>query len=85
LITPRPAASHLRHADRKDGRAEIYGTASPSKHDAIAPRRGHAIDYRTRTLRKVNRLTDNEGVDVIMTRSGHLVQEGLSVLRPGAA
>jgi synaptic vesicle membrane protein VAT-1 len=52
--------------------AEIYGTASASKHDAIrAQGVDYAIDYRTTDFEKeVMRLTDGEGVDVIMDATG---------------
>lgn len=52
--------------------AEVFGTASASKHDAI---RGfgvdHAIDYRTKDFEEeVRTLTNGEGVDVIMDALG---------------
>jgi NADPH:quinone reductase-like Zn-dependent oxidoreductase len=52
--------------------AEVFGTASASKHDAI---RGfgvdHAIDYRTKDFEEeVRALTNGEGVDVIMDALG---------------
>jgi NADPH:quinone reductase-like Zn-dependent oxidoreductase len=52
--------------------AEIFGTASASKHEAIrAQGVDHAIDYRTRDFeQEVLRLTDGEGVDVIFDALG---------------
>ena len=52
--------------------AEIFGTASASKHDAI---RGqgvqHAIDYRNQDFaQEIRRITGGEGVDVIMDATG---------------
>ena len=52
--------------------AEIFGTASPSKHDAIREQGvTHAIDYRSTDFEaEVNRLTDGDGVDVIIDAMG---------------
>lgn len=52
--------------------AEIFGTASPAKHDAIrAQGVTHAIDYRSQDFEaEVNRLTDGEGVDLIIDAMG---------------
>jgi NADPH:quinone reductase-like Zn-dependent oxidoreductase len=52
--------------------AEIFGTASPAKHDAIkALGVDHAIDYRSQDFEaEVKRLTDGEGVDVIIDATG---------------
>jgi NADPH:quinone reductase-like Zn-dependent oxidoreductase len=52
--------------------AEIYGTASPAKHDAIrAQGVAHAIDYRNQDFEaEVRRLTDGQGVDVIIDAIG---------------
>jgi NADPH:quinone reductase-like Zn-dependent oxidoreductase len=52
--------------------AEIFGTASASKHDAIREQGvDHPIDYRTRDFEEeVNRITGGEGVDVIMDALG---------------
>jgi len=52
--------------------AEIFGTASASKHDAIkAQGVDHAIDYRTQDFeQEVRRITGGEGVDVIMDATG---------------
>ena len=52
--------------------AEIFGTASASKHDAIrAQGVQHAIDYRTQDFaEEVTRITEGEGVDVIIDAMG---------------
>jgi len=52
--------------------AEIFGTASPSKHDAIREQGvDHPIDYRNLDFEdEVRRITDGEGVDVIMDALG---------------
>src|SRR5215211_1800302 len=52
--------------------AEIFGTASGSKHDAIREQGvSHPIDYRTRDFEEeVRRITGGEGVDVIMDALG---------------
>lgn len=80
--------------------AEIYGTASASKHDAIREQGvHHAIDYRSVAFEdEVVRLTDGEGVDVIidaigpssyakdydlLREGGRLVMYGLSEAQSG--
>src|ERR687888_620443 len=52
--------------------AEIFGTASASKHDAIREQGvEHAIDYRSLDFeQEVMRITGGEGVDVIMDALG---------------
>ena len=52
--------------------AEIFGTASSSKHDAIREQGvDHPIDYRTSDFEDdVRRITGGEGVDVIMDALG---------------
>jgi synaptic vesicle membrane protein VAT-1 len=52
--------------------AEIFGTASASKHDAIREQGvDHPIDYRTKDFEEeVRRITGGEGVDVIMDALG---------------
>jgi NADPH:quinone reductase-like Zn-dependent oxidoreductase len=52
--------------------AEIFGTASASKHDAIREQGvDHPIDYRTTDFEdEVRRITGGEGVDVIMDALG---------------
>jgi NADPH:quinone reductase-like Zn-dependent oxidoreductase len=81
--------------------AEIFGTASPSKHDAIrAQGVDHPIDYRTKDFEdEVRRITDGEGVDVIMDalgptsfrkdyrllrQGGRLIMYGASELQTGS-
>ena len=66
--------------------AEIFGTASAAKHDAIrAQGVRHAIDYRTQDFQaEVRRLTDGEGVDVIMDAKGPTsFRKDYRTLRPG--
>jgi NADPH:quinone reductase-like Zn-dependent oxidoreductase len=52
--------------------AEIFGTASASKHEAIqAQGVEHPIDYRTQDFEsEIRRLTGGEGVDLIMDATG---------------
>jgi NADPH:quinone reductase-like Zn-dependent oxidoreductase len=52
--------------------AEIFGTASPGKHDAIrAQGVAHAIDYRSQDFEaEVMRITGGEGVDVVIDALG---------------
>ena len=52
--------------------AEIYGTASAAKHEAIrAQGVHHPIDYRNDDFKaEVRRLTNGEGVDVILDAMG---------------
>jgi synaptic vesicle membrane protein VAT-1 len=52
--------------------AEIFGTASASKHDAIREQGvEHPIDYRTQDFeQEVRRITGGEGLDVIMDALG---------------
>jgi NADPH:quinone reductase-like Zn-dependent oxidoreductase len=52
--------------------AEIFGTSSAAKHDAIREQGvDHAIDYRTTDFEEeVRRITDGGGVDVIMDALG---------------
>jgi NADPH:quinone reductase-like Zn-dependent oxidoreductase len=52
--------------------AEIFGTASPSKHDAIrAQGVTHAIDYRSQDFEtETMRITGGEGVDLIIDALG---------------
>jgi NADPH:quinone reductase-like Zn-dependent oxidoreductase len=52
--------------------AEIFGTASGSKHDAIREQGvDHAIDYRTQDFaEEVTRITGGDGVDVIFDALG---------------
>ena len=52
--------------------AEIFGTASASKHDAIrAQGVKHAIDYRSQDFaEEVERITDGEGIDLVIDAMG---------------
>jgi len=52
--------------------AEIFGTASPGKHEAIrAQGVGHAIDYRSQDFfAEVMRITNGEGVDLAIDALG---------------
>jgi synaptic vesicle membrane protein VAT-1 len=52
--------------------AEIFGTASPAKHEAIrAQGVAHAIDYRSQDFEvEVMRLTGGEGVDLVIDALG---------------
>lgn len=66
--------------------AEIFGTASGFKHEAIrAQGVDHAVDYRTQDFeREVMRLTDGEGVDVIFDALGPAsFRKDYRLLRPG--
>jgi NADPH:quinone reductase-like Zn-dependent oxidoreductase len=53
-------------------KAEIFGTASAGKHDAIKVQGvEHAIDYRSQDFeQEIRRITGGEGVDVIMDATG---------------
>ena len=66
--------------------AEVFGTASPSKHDAIREQGvDHAIDYRSQDFaEEVMRITDGEGVDVILDALGPTsARKGYRILRAG--
>ena len=66
--------------------AEVFGTASASKHDAIREQGvDHAIDYRTQDFaEEVMRLTGGEGVDVIFDALGPTsARKGYRILRQG--
>ena len=66
--------------------AEIFGTASASKHDAIREQGvKHAIDYRTGDFeQEVRRITAGEGVDLIMDATGPTnFRKDYRVLREG--
>jgi NADPH:quinone reductase-like Zn-dependent oxidoreductase len=75
--------------------AEIFGTASASKHDAIkAQGVEHAIDYRTQDFeQEVRRITGGEGVDLVMDATGptnfrkdyRLLREGGRLIMYGAS
>jgi len=66
--------------------AEVFGTASASKHDAIREQGvDHAIDYRTQDFAKeVRRLTGGEGIDVAFDALGpSSFRKDYALLRPG--
>ncbi len=66
--------------------AEIFGTASASKHDAIREQGvDHAIDYRSQDFaEEVMRITGGEGVDLIFDALGPTsARKGYRILRPG--
>jgi NADPH:quinone reductase-like Zn-dependent oxidoreductase len=66
--------------------AEIFGTASASKHDAIREQGvDHAIDYRTMDFeQEVRRITGGEGIDLIMDATGPTnFRKGYRLLREG--
>jgi NADPH:quinone reductase-like Zn-dependent oxidoreductase len=66
--------------------AEILGTASASKHDAIREQGvEHAIDYRTQDFApEVMRITGGEGVDVVIDALGPTsFRKDYRLLRPG--
>jgi NADPH:quinone reductase-like Zn-dependent oxidoreductase len=66
--------------------AEIFGTASPAKHDAIrAQGVAHAIDYRSQDFEaEAMRITDGEGVDLIIDALGPTsFRKDYRLLRPG--
>jgi NADPH:quinone reductase-like Zn-dependent oxidoreductase len=75
--------------------AEIFGTASASKHDAIrAQGVDHPIDYRTLDFEEeVRRITGGDGVDVIMDATGptnfrkdyRLLRQGGKLIMYGAS
>jgi NADPH:quinone reductase-like Zn-dependent oxidoreductase len=75
--------------------AEIFGTASAGKHDAIrAQGVDHAIDYRTQDFeQEVRRITGGEGVDLIMDALGpttfrkdyRLLRQGGKLIMYGAS
>jgi NADPH:quinone reductase-like Zn-dependent oxidoreductase len=56
----------------RDRGAEVIGTASASKHDAVrAQGAAHVIDYRTEDVKKeVDRITEGRGVDVVLDALG---------------
>ncbi|HYB27818.1 MAG TPA: medium chain dehydrogenase/reductase family protein [Solirubrobacteraceae bacterium] len=66
--------------------AEVYGTASASKHDAIREQGvDHAIDYRNQDFaEEVRRLTRGEGIDVAFDALGpSSFRKDYQLLRPG--
>jgi NADPH:quinone reductase-like Zn-dependent oxidoreductase len=66
--------------------AEIFGTASPSKHEAIADLGvHHPIDYRSQDFEaEVNRITGGEGIDIAFDALGPTsFRKDYRLLRPG--
>ncbi len=66
--------------------AEVFGTASAAKHDAIrAQGVAHAIDYRTQDFeQEVMRITGGEGVDLVIDALGPTsFRKDYRLLRPG--
>jgi NADPH:quinone reductase-like Zn-dependent oxidoreductase len=66
--------------------AEIFGTASAAKHEAIkAQGVDHTIDYRTQDFKaEIRQLTNGEGVDVILDPMGPTsFRKDYRILRPG--
>lgn len=66
--------------------AEVFGTASASKHDAIRELGvNHAIDYRTQDFEQaVMEITNGEGVDLVFDAQGpRSFRKGYRVLRQG--
>lgn len=71
---------------RTIGGVETFGTASAAKHEAIKEEGcTHPIDYHTTDYAKeIKRLTDGEGVDVVLDPLGGAdSRKGLKLLRPG--
>jgi NADPH:quinone reductase-like Zn-dependent oxidoreductase len=70
----------------RNARAEIFGTASPSKHDAIREQGVfHPIDYRSLDFEaEVMRITGGEGVDLVIDALGPTsFRKDYRLLRPG--
>jgi len=66
--------------------AEIFGTASPAKHDAIrAQGVAHAIDYRNQDFEsEVMQITNGEGIDLAIDALGPTsFRKDYRLLRPG--
>jgi len=66
--------------------AEIFGTASAAKHEAIkAQGVHHPIDYRNQDFKaEIRRMTNGEGVDVILDPMGPTsFRKDYRILRPG--
>ena len=66
--------------------AEIFATASAAKHDFVREQGAdHTIDYRTQDFeREVRRLTDGDGVDVVLDAVGaESYRKGYRLLRHG--
>jgi NADPH:quinone reductase-like Zn-dependent oxidoreductase len=76
------AATQIAH----NAGAEVYGTASGAKHEAIVAQGvQHPIDYREIDFaREVRRLTDGQGVDIILDPLGPTsFRKDYRILRPG--
>jgi NADPH:quinone reductase-like Zn-dependent oxidoreductase len=70
----------------RNARAEIFGTASAAKHDAIREQGVfHSIDYRELDFEaEVRRITDGEGVDLVVDALGPTsFRKDYRLLRPG--
>lgn len=70
----------------RDIGAEIFGTASPGKHEAITAQGvDHPIDYRSRDFAEaVLELTGGEGVDLVIDAQGPTsFRKDYAILRPG--
>jgi NADPH:quinone reductase-like Zn-dependent oxidoreductase len=68
----------------RDRGAEVIGTASASKHDAVrAQGAAHVIDYRTQDVKaEVERITGGRGVDVVLDALGEF-RRSYSMLATG--
>jgi synaptic vesicle membrane protein VAT-1 len=68
----------------RDRGAEVIGTASASKHDAVrAQGAAHVIDYRTQDVKQeVDRITGGRGVDVVLDALGEF-RRSYAMLRTG--
>lgn len=68
----------------RDRGAEVIGTASAAKHDAVREQgAAHVIDYRSQDVQaEVNKLTGGGGVDVVLDALGSF-RESYKLLRPG--
>ena len=67
----------------RDRGAEIFGTASASKHDFLREQGvAHPIDYHSQDVKaEVMRITNGEGVDVVLDALGNF-RESLGLLKP---
>jgi synaptic vesicle membrane protein VAT-1 len=68
----------------RDRGAEVIGTASAAKHDAVrAQGAAHTIDYRTQDVEaEVKAITGGQGVDVVLDALGSF-RSSYRMLRPG--
>ena len=68
----------------RDRGAEVIGTASAAKHDAVrAQGAAHVIDYSTQDVpAEVKRITQGQGVDVVLDALGSF-RQSYRILRPG--